>query len=141
LVPNITATSNAEGTAATVTWSTVSYGASVYYLESDTSGDGLSFYSSALSGSEVVTGLTPGSSYIFKTFVIGYTRSGALVSGFDSYRVVMSNPNPSPAPAPVADKVYYHNGTTWVQASEVQVYNGSWVSSSIKTSDGQGNWT
>jgi hypothetical protein len=141
LVPNITATSNAEGTAATVTWSTVSYGTSVYYLESDTSGDGLSFYSSALSGSEVVTGLTPGSSYIFKTFVIGYTRSGALVSGFDSYRVVMSNPNPSPAPAPVADKVYYHNGTTWVQASEVQVYNGSWVSSSIKTSDGQGNWT
>jgi hypothetical protein len=141
LVPNITATSNAEGTAATVTWSTVSYGTSLYYLESDTTGDGLSFYSTALSGSELVVGLSPGSAYTFRTYVTGFTRSGAPVGGSDSYTVVMSNPSPSPAPAPIADKLYYHNGTTWVQASEVRVYNGSWVSSSIKTSDGQGNWT
>jgi hypothetical protein len=142
LVPNITATSNAEGTAATVTWSTVIYGTSLYYLESDTSsGDGLSFYSNALSGSEVVVGLNPGSAYTFRTYVTAYTRSGAPVAGSDSATVIMSNPSPAPAPAPISDKIYYHNGTTWVQAAEVRVYTGSWVSSSIKTSDGQGNWT
>ena len=141
LVPNITASSNAAGTEATVSWSTVSYGASVYYPEADVSGDGLSFSSNALSGSQVVTGLTPGSSYIFRIYVIGFTRSGILIAGSDIYVVTMSNPTPPPPPAVVTDKIYYHNGTTYVQANAVQVYNGTWVASSLKTSDGQGNWT
>jgi len=141
LVPNITASSNAAGTEATVSWSTVSYGASVYFPEADVSGDGLSFSSNALSGSQVVTGLTPGSSYIFRIYVIGFTLAGILVAASDVYVVTMSNPTPPPPPAVIADKIYYHNGTTYVQANAVQVYNGTWVASSLKTSDGQGNWT
>jgi hypothetical protein len=141
LVANITASSNAAGTEATVSWSTISYGISVYYPEADVSGDGLSFSSNALSGSQVVTGLTPGSSYIFRIYVIGFTRAGILVAASDVYVVTMSNPTPPPPPAVIADKIYYHNGTTYVQANAVQVYNGTWVASSLKTSDGQGNWT
>lgn len=141
IITNITATSNAAGTEATVTWSSVVYGTALYYLESDTGGSGLSFYSPALSGSEVVSGLTPGSTYTFSTYVYGFTRTGLIVSASDSYNLTMSNPSPVTPPAPITDKFYYHNGTSWVQASEVQVYNGSWVASSIKTSDGQGNWT
>ncbi len=141
LVTNITATSSADGTTATVTWSTVNYGTAIYYAESETVGDGLSFYSPAFSGTEAVTGLVPGSTYTFRTFVYGFTRSGLLISASDSYTLTMSNPNPVTPPAPISDKVYYHNGTTWVQAAEVLVYNGSWVSTSIRTSDGKGNWT
>jgi hypothetical protein len=89
----------------------------------------------------VVTGLTPGSSYIFRIYVIGFTLAGILVAASDVYVVTMSNPTPPPPPAVIADKIYYHNGTTYVQANAVQVYNGTWVASSLKTSDGQGNWT
>ena len=141
IVPNITATSNAAGTEAVVTWSTVIYGTTLYYLESDVSADGLSFYASSPSGSQTVTGLTPGSTYTFRMFVSGFTRTGSIVAGSDTYVITMSNPSPVTPPAPITDKIYYHNGSTWVQASEVQVYNGSWVPSSIKTSDGKGNWT
>ena len=141
LVANITASSNAAGTEATVSWSTISYGITVYYPEADVSGDGLSFSSNALSGSQVVTGLTPGSSYTFRIYVVGFTRAGILVADSDIYTVTMSNPTPAPPPAVITDKIYYHNGTTYVQANAVQVYNGTWVASSLKTSDGQGNWT
>jgi hypothetical protein len=124
-----------------VSWSTISYGITVYYPEADVSGDGLSFSSNALSGSQVVTGLTPGSSYTFRIYVIGFTLAGILVADSDIYTVTMSNPTPAPPPAVITDKIYYHNGTTYVQANAVQVYNGTWVASSLKTSDGQGNWT
>lgn len=141
LVTNISATSNAAGTEATVTWSTINYGLAVYYIESDVSADGTSFYSPLTSGSEVLTGLTPGRSYTFRIFVYGFTRTGAIISSSDTYVLTMSNPSPPPPPAPITDKVYVHNGTTWVEASEVLVYNGSWVATTLKTSDGQGNWT
>jgi hypothetical protein len=141
LVPNISASSNAAGTEATVSWSVVSYGASVYYPEADVSADGLSFSSNALSDLQTVTGLTPGSSYTFRIYVTGFTRSGLIIAGSDVFTLTMSNPTPAPPPAVITDKIYYHNGTTWVQANTIQVYNGSWVASSLKTSDGQGNWT
>ena len=141
LVPNITATSSSDGTQATVTWSTVNYGSTVYYLESDATADGTSFYSTDISGTQVVSGLSPGSSYIFRIYVTAFTRSGAIVFGSDSYTLTMSNPSPAPPPTPIANKIQYYNGTAWVSATEVQVYNGSWVASSLETSDGQGNWT
>jgi hypothetical protein len=141
LVPNITATSSSDGTQATVTWSAVNYGSTVYYLESDATADGTSFYSTDISGTQVVSGLSPGSSYIFRIYVTAFTRSGAIVFGSDSYTLTMSNPSPAPPPTPIANKIQYYNGTTWVSATEVQVYNGSWVASSLETSDGQGNWT
>jgi len=143
IVPSISAISNPAGTEATINWSTVINGATLYNLYAEVSSTDNIISSGNLSGSEVVTGLTPGATYTLSLYVEGFKRSGAPVAGSDVFFLVMSNPSPPPAPTPISNKTkVFLNGTWDNNVTAVKVYNGSsWVAITPKTSDGQGNWT
>jgi hypothetical protein len=143
IVPSVSAVSNPAGTEATITWSTVVNGATLYGIYAELSSTDNIISSGALNGSEVVTGLTPGATYTLSLYVEGFRRSGAPVGESDVFNLVMSNPSPPPAPTPISNKTkVYLNGSWNNNVTAVKVYNGStWVNVTPKTSDGQGHWT
>ena len=143
IVPSISAVSNPAGTQATISWSTVINGATLYNLYSEVSSTDNIISSGDLRGSQVVTGLTPGATYTLSLYVEGFKRSGTPVAGSDVFFLTMSNPSPPPAPTPISNKTkVYLNGSWNNNVVAVKVYNGStWVAITPKTSDGQGHWT
>jgi hypothetical protein len=143
IVPSISAVSNPAGTEATINWSTIINGATLYNIYAEVSSTDNIISSGALTGSQVVTGLTPGATYTLSLYVEGFKRSGAPVGGSDVFFLTMSNPSPPPAPTPISNKTkVYLNGSWNNNVVAVKVYNGStWVAITPKTSDGQGHWT